>query len=119
MKIPMKENLKVAVKVLHAINRLNKHPVLVDRCHFECFDNCREQGFVLQAYTRCLGDTLHIAFTENRNSDDIVVYCYTNVRFPSNLPAEDSDWQDKRYFKPDDVDGAALYIIKRAKEFLK
>lgn len=118
MKIPLKGNLAVADKVRLAINRLNSHPVLVDRCHFECFDNCREQGYVLLCYSQGL-DSFYIAFTENRNSDDIVVYCYKNVAFPSNLPATDADWQDKQYFRYDDVEGAARYIIKRAKEFLK
>jgi len=117
--IPMKSNLVVADKVRRAINRLNRHPGLVDRCHFECFDNCREQGFVLQACSRTTLETLHIAFSECRNSDEIVVYCYVNVAFPSNLPATDADWQDKKYFRFDAIDDAARYIIQRANQWLK
>ena len=109
----------MAMKVLHAITRLNRHPLLVDRCHFECFDNCREQGFVLQACSRTTLETLHIAFSENRNSDDVVVYCYTNTAFPTNLPATDADWQDKKYFRFDAVEDAARYVIERAYKWLK
>ena len=114
----MKGNLIVADKVRRAINRLNTSSKLVDRCHFECFDNCREQGFVLKVFAYTLTDQLFIAFSENRNSDDIVVYCYKNVRFPQNLPATDDDWNDKKYFGSDKVDDAARYIIKRAKEWM-
>jgi len=116
--IRMKGNLIVADKVRRAINRLNTSSKLVDRCHFECFDNCREQGFVLKVFAYTLTDQLFIAFSENRNSDDIVVYCYKNVRFPQNLPATDDDWNDKKYFGSDKVDDAARYIIKRAKEWM-
>jgi hypothetical protein len=118
MKIPLNGNLAVAEKVRHAINRLNKHRALVERCHFECFDNCREQGYVLKVFVFAKAQIICLAFSENRNSDEIVVYCYTNTAFPTNLPAKDTDWQDKRYFRYDEVEGAARYIIKRAKEFL-
>lgn len=120
MKIPLKENLAVAEKVRRAVNRLNKSPKLVARGHFECFDNCREQGFVLK-----LGDgydfrrTFNIAFSENRNSDDIVVYCYVNTRFPQNLPATDADWAGSKYFPHKKYDQAAQYIIDRAIGFLE
>jgi len=116
--IPMKGNLIVADKVRRAVSRLNTSSKLVDRGHFECFDNCREQGFVLKVFSYSLGDIQFIAFSENRNSDEIVVYCYKNARFPQNLPATDADWADKKYFGPDKIDDAARYIIHRAKEFL-
>ena len=115
----MKGNLVVADKVRRAVSRLNTSPKLVDRCHFECFDNCREQGFVLKVFSYALGDQLFIAFSENRNSDEIVVYCYKNARFPQNLPATDADWADRKYFSCKEVDLAAEYILDRAAKMVK
>jgi hypothetical protein len=112
----MKENLKVADRVRKAINRLNTSSELMSRAWFECFDNCREQGFVLQVWSTRDYKSRFIAFSENRNSDDIVVYCYSQVAYPSNLP--DDDWKDNKYFNPNSVDEAAQYILKRAEEFL-
>ena len=113
----MKENLRVADRIRKAINRLNTSSELMARAWFECFDNCREQGFVLQVWSTKDYKSRFIAFSENRNSDDIVVYCYENVAYPSNLPAKD-DWNDTQYFKPSSVDESAQYILKRAEEFL-
>lgn len=71
----------------------------------ECFDNCREQGLVLKLSPY----GTNIAVTQNRNSDDIVVYRYSKTSFPSNLPDEDS-WNDKKYFRYGDYEAAAIYI---------
>jgi hypothetical protein len=73
---------------------------------------------VLKLYHGDFRRWFYIAFSENRNSDDIVVYCYANARFPQHLPATDADWADKKYFGPDKIGDAARYILKRAKEFL-
>lgn len=116
--IPFKSNLRVADRVRKAINRLNTSSLLMTRAHFECFDNCREQGYVMHVYSEHVPDDLTIAFSENRNSDNIVVYLYTNTAFPQNLPAEDSDWGNKRYFSPEDYDRAAAFILQQAEQYV-
>jgi hypothetical protein len=115
----MKSNLRVANRIRAAINRLNKLSCLTLQAHFECFDNCREQGFILKVFR--IGDCqpFYVAFTENRNSDDIVVYCYRNTAFPTNMPATDADWEDKVYFLYEEIDRAARYILNRTQRFLK
>ena len=113
----MKGNLIVADKVRRAVCRLNKSQKLVDRAHFECFDNCREQGFVLKVFAYALADQLFIAFSENRNSDDIVVYCYNETQYPGNLIKESAGW-NRSYFQVGQVESAARFILEQADKFL-
>lgn len=94
---------------------MKKYNTLLD-FSVQCFDNCREQGYVLKIYG--LSDTLNIAFSENRNSDEIVIYCYKKTKFPSNLPDENC-WDDKKYFSYDKYFEAGEYILKRIKEQIK
>lgn len=98
------------------VNKLNTDSRLCSRATWQSFDNCREQGFVLNIWGMKLVN-LRIAFSENRNSDDIVVYCYTKSAFPTNLPAEDS-WNDKMYFPYKKHLSAAKYVLVRASAFL-
>lgn len=109
---PIRHSFSVAEKVRKAIQRLNPSTELQQRANFAMFDNCREQGYVLQVHGVGFKQ-LNIAFTENRNSDDIVVYCYKEVQFPSNLPAQ-GEWSDRKYFNPGQYDAAADYILARA-----
>lgn len=64
----------------------------VDVC-VECFDNCREQGYVL---IDRLKPYSYMAISQNKNTDAIVIYKYDKIKFPSNLP--DNQWDDKYYF---------------------
>lgn len=80
----------------------------------ECFDNCREQGYVIKGIG--LND-MNIAFTENRNSDNLVVYVYRQTKFPSNLPDE-NEWNDKKYFSYNEQYKCAEYIVERIKQIL-
>jgi hypothetical protein len=115
--IRMKQNLAVAEKVRRAINRINQSVILMRNSWFECFDNGREQGFVLKVW--CVGmNQFTIAFSECRNSDEIVVYCYT-THLLNNLPATDADWADRKYFSYKEVDLAAQYILDRAGKMVK
>lgn len=111
--IKFKNNLRVADNVRKAINRLNTSTELMQNAHYECFDNCREQGYVLQVYGAKL-NTKYIAFSEHRCSDSIVVYVYDNVRFPSNLPETEKDWENRHYFDYNKVDEAAEFILSVA-----
>ena len=111
-------SLKTAEKVRRAINRLNTSTKLVQNASFECFDNCREQGYVLSIFGIGLKG-IHIAFAQQRNSDEIVTYVYENVAFPSNLPQDETDWlANRKFFRYDEVDKAAQYILDVATVFV-
>lgn len=113
----MKNNLKVAKITLETVELemmgRDEYKKLDRECWVECFDNGREQGYVIK--TRTDFPSFNVAFSENRNSDDIVVYCYRKTGFPSNLPDEDS-WEDKKCFGYGQYYEAACYIIQRLKE---
>jgi hypothetical protein len=113
----MKGSLAVAEKVRRAISRLNESTSLMRNSWFECFDNHREQGFVLVVWGPGM-NLFNIAFSQNRNSDEIVVYRYAHTSFPNNLPATDADWADRKYFEFDEVDQAAAYILLRAAQIV-
>jgi len=107
------QGLLVAESILNILNSMFSSDDKVDNW-VECFDNCREQGYVIKT-----GNT-NIAFCENRNSDNIVVYKYKEVKFPSNLPANDENWRDRKFFRYDEIYQAARYIkeviLKACKE---
>jgi hypothetical protein len=113
----MKENLKVADLVRKAINRTNTSTLLMQRGHFECFDNCREQGYVLKLWHPVTLKTFNIAFSENRNSDDIVVYCYNETQYPGNLIKESAGW-NRSYFQFGQIETAACFVLEQADKFL-
>ena len=109
--IPFHYSLKVAEQVRRAVNCLNTSNAIRKDANVECFDNCREQGYVLSLMNGM------VAFAQYRCSDEIVVYCYTNTAFSQNLPAEEIDWQDRKYFRYDEVEQAARYILERAEKY--
>lgn len=78
------------------------------------FDNCREQGFVITEYK---GSTItSVYFSENRNSDDIVVYADIDLPFSESIPYNHPvNWEGK-YFSFDDFKSAADYIFNIIKE---
>ena len=118
--IKMTNSLEVADKVRKAINRLNVFGATAKHCHFETFDNCREQGYTLHAMALSVsGPTrLYISFSECRNSDDIVVYVYHHAQWGNNMPQGDLDWNDKKCFPVGEYDQAAQYILDRVMKFL-
>lgn len=115
--IKMTNNLEVADKVRKAINRLNVFGATAKHCHFETFDNGREQGYTLKV-TRSEPGRLNISFSECRNSDEIVVYVYQNSQWGTNMPLDESDWNDRKYFPEMEYDRAAQYILDRVMKFL-
>lgn len=70
----------LADAVLAYVKELSRTPLLTDvECVIEPYINGREYGYVLkldQVGKECIfsNNALWIAFSENRNSDDIVVY---------------------------------------------
>lgn len=83
--------------------------------YVNCFDNCREQGYVLKMLID-FDDPLYIAIAEQQNSDNIVVYVYNKCAFPSNLPAK-NNWNNVNYFEYDKIYDAVEYIKQTILEY--
>lgn len=108
------KGLAVAEAILNILDTMELPDDVQERAYVEVFDNCREQGYVISYFVSVLPSikqNLYVAFTENRNSDSIVVYEYYKKRFPSNLPHEDS-WGNKKYFDFDEHYQAAEHIAE-------
>jgi len=93
--------------------------------YLECFNNCREQGYVLHVdsvdwdnpeHTK---DSLVIWAFEARSSDEIVVSWQTE--YPHNgMFSEDTYKNRRKYFHYNELQKAADYIINLVKEkFIK
>jgi len=84
-----------------------------DGCYCEAYSNGREQG--LHIY----GTKGRVSFSENRNSDSIVVYAAPRGDFgyhfdmAGNVPRDGPAWENRRYFDYDQVAEAARYIISQ------
>lgn len=73
----------------------------------EAYSNGREQGFALFLYKK------KIAFSENRNSDDLVVYVGLQNEFDmaGNIPNE-RVYRIAKYFPPNKFSSGISYIQK-------
>ena len=78
----------------------------------EMFENCREQGYRICLYGHLdNGSVKTIAFSQNRNSDSIVVYHSTShEEYPFGY--SDEFWNSSKYFSYDDFKGAVDYIFE-------
>jgi hypothetical protein len=107
MKIINRNDL-LARRVLAEVKRLAKKSK--DDCYVlvETYSNCREQGFALAS---C--DAFKVAFAENRNSDDLVLYRGSRLDFEnnSNIPSDEA-YESRLYFSPNNVKKAAKFIVK-------
>lgn len=84
--------------------------------HLECFNNCREQGYVLHIdsidWDNCYRNKTELiiwAF-ENRNSDDIVVSWQTERTYNGMFSNETFN-NRRQYFHYDELQQAADFII--------
>lgn len=70
------------------------------------FSNCREQGYSLIS----IETSRQVCFSENRNSDNIIVYWGNSREFDisTNHPEK---WENKKYFRYDAYDEAAEWIV--------
>lgn len=89
---------------------------------FTLFDNCREQGYTVFLRNAIYGTgekQINIAFAENRNSDDIVVYVFEKQTFnaPTVRDLTDDDWEKRKFFRYDAVYAAAQFIADTLTEF--
>ena len=105
--------VRVARNVLKAIQRrLSKiEESGIHRLHLEHYQNCREQGFLIVNFpTTPLLNTKWLAFAENRNSDNIVVYPGQNNFVPETSIDEDS-YKHRVYFGPEEINKAAHFCV--------
>jgi hypothetical protein len=111
-------SLQVAHTVLSAVNSLLREG---EDEHFwvETYSNCREQGYCIVGNYHKAGSKT-IAFSENRNSDSIVVYCDENREFSlaGNVP-NDSVYRNSRMFGFGKYQEAAEYIVAMMREAIK
>ena len=110
-------NNSVARKVLTAFKKLVRanHRSKTDNgwINVSTYTNCREQGFNVKEYIYAGGNRMYrtASFSENRNSDNIVVYCGVNSDFDTNtgIPNEET-WRNAQYFGAGEYDKAAEYV---------
>ena len=101
-------NDTAARKVLAEVRRwakLSKDDSIIG---IEVYANCREQGFALAS---C--DDLKVAFSEYRNTDNIVVYFGKRKDFAynTNIPS-DEVYENAKFFGYDKFEAAAKFIVK-------
>lgn len=96
------------VKRLAQDDRRGRNHIGEDYVTVEVYANCREQGFALKAHDDC-----KVAFSECRNTDQIVVYVGKSreFEFNTNIPSERA-YSNARFFNPDQVEHAAKFIFK-------
>ncbi len=92
--------------------------------YLECFNNCREQGYVLHVSTcdwdnenRTKEDLVIWAF-EARSSDEIVV-SWQNEYPHNGMFSEDTYYNRRKYFHYNELQKAADFIIDLVKEYFK
>ena len=103
--MPITRTMNMADAVLATIEWLM--PEDMD-CWLEPYQNCREHGYLLAAKD----SDRRVAFSENRNSDDLVVYPgkMGDFEMAGNVPVE-SAWKHRLYFRYDSVVIVARAII--------
>jgi len=81
--------------------------------NFEAFENCREQGLRLIVETKDILNPRTIAFAEQRNGDEIVIY-YSNQYESSTLGYSNQFWENTKCFSCNNFEGAVDYIVELA-----
>lgn len=89
--------------------------------YLECFNNCREQGYVLHV-SSCdwdnqdrTKDMLCIWACEARSSDSIMVVW--SEKYPNNGMFSEEDWNERtKYFHYDELQKAANFIVELVKK---
>ncbi len=91
----------------------------------ECFNNCREQGYVLHVSSSDFEnenrtkDNLYIWAFECRNSDDIVISWQTEYPYNNGMFSEETYKERRKYFNYDELQKAADFIVDLVKEHFK
>jgi hypothetical protein len=104
------EKRGAADKVLRKLKVLLRELDLDGDASLESYQNGREQGHALQFWSKSGPlKTRWIAWSENRNSDDIVVY-HTDKGDPMQGLSDDA-YANARYFRYDAELEAATYVV--------
>jgi hypothetical protein len=101
-------NLLVAETILSAVNAhlSGQDNYDLDLVWVEAYQNGREQGYSIAAYNKKGLNPLKISFSENRNSDAIVVYAGEH----SNQGLSHDAYGHAQYFRYGEYQKAAEYI---------
>lgn len=105
--------LVVAAKVLKAVRKALPKDREERRLYLEAYSNGREQGYrlkVVEAGPR----EMNISFSENRNSDNIVVYMGYNFAMQGNVPSEEA-YRTAHCFDCGEYDKTAKFIVDQIK----
>ena len=105
----IKDKIAYAENILKLI--LNDFRATKIEAGVEMFENCREQGYRICVYGDKKTDVQTIAFSENRNSDDIVIY-HSPKHEEYAFGYSDEFWSNKKYFRYNDFEGAVNYIFE-------
>lgn len=120
MTLKLSENLKVAQKVLAAVNRiLREKKIKTEYSRVETYCNGREQGYCIRVFgTSTWG--VSISFSEYRSSDAIVVYSSEEHSFSmqGNVP-DDEAYNNAKFFNCGEFDKAAKHIVALLKKHNK
>ncbi len=114
IRLQFNSSLQVSWEVLEMVDRILL-PDIAQQCQVEVMANCREQAFIIKRYTNAPQEDIAIAFCENRNSDQIVIYQGSHDGFDNqtNLPTDDSHiWETRKYFSYDRQNDAACHIVR-------
>ena len=127
--------IKQAMEVLKHIKRLGKN-LPKDIFFLDTYQNCREAGFCIRgsffvhdkkAQRAFKGGEIYVAFSENRNSDSIVVYVDDTLTdekkslyegFHGNLMTE-AAYKNSESFGYRHYENAAKYIVSVLDEFVE
>lgn len=101
--------LKVANNILKKIKtELKKSD---ERFILECYQNGRESGFYIANHL----SGKFVAFSNDRNSDKIVVYYVSNIfstfSVAGNIPSDEA-YQNRKFFNYDKTNDASKFIIE-------
>ena len=83
------------------------------KCYVEPYLNGREQGFAITS----LLNQKKVVWSENRNSDDFVVYADKSYAFSmqGNTPTEEI-WEKRKYFAYDEYLAVAKYVLEELRK---
>jgi len=93
--------------------------------YLECFNNCREQGYVLHVSSTDWDDDdrtkedLIIWACEARSSDEIMVIWSTKYPVNKGMFSEEDYDNRRKYFHYNELQVAADFIIEKVKNFFK
>lgn len=104
------QSLVVSEAVLNAL--VNHDDAESVQCYVECYQNGREQGFLLFGFSP-VGRGKAVYFAQHRNSDDIVVY----VGEYAMQSISDDAYRHQNFFST--VDSAVEFIMEQAKLYCK